>query len=109
MKLKAAALLVALTLATGCTVHKEWAATDGSKAHGTVTLVYEYSPLIIPETKAYQAESLAREKCEAWGYKGAKPFGAGEKTCTERSLTGLCETVRITMKMQCSGGFSYEY
>lgn len=109
MKLKSLCFALCLITISGCTIHKEWVATDGSKADGTVTLVYEYPSTFTPETKHYQAEKLAREKCQDWGYKDAKAFGGGDRICVTRSFTRLCETYRVTMRMQCTGGFPYAY
>lgn len=109
MKLKLVALIAVALLSSGCAVQKDWVATGGSKADGTVNLAFEYSAFTSPETKNHQSVSLARSKCQAWGFKDATSFGAGEQTCVDHAITGMCVTYRVTMQMQCTGGFSYQY
>ena len=100
-KLFAVGLCVALGIA-GCTTIKEWGATGGSRADGTVRLSYQYGLFEKPQVSAEQGTELARSKCMAWGYTDAQPFGAATEACNNYGDSG-CTSWLVTAEYQCLG------
>lgn len=93
--------LAIITLA-GCTTAKQYGATGGSRADGTIKLSYQYGGFEQPITDAQQALNLARTKCGAWGYKDAESFGTEIRTCTSNNAYGCIEYL-VTVEYQCIG------
>jgi hypothetical protein len=89
--------MILAVLVTGCATQKILQASGGSKADGTVMLTYQVGPFEQPVVDYQQALLLAKEKCRAWGYKDAEPFGAEERTC----LDGGCDFFRVDVPYQC--------
>lgn len=96
------ASVLALCVLQGCAVQKELVSTGGSRADGTVKLSYEYSMFEQPKLNALQGLSVATQRCAAWGYTGAEPFGGGTKSCTNRNNNG-CVSWMVTVQYQCTG------
>ncbi|EHN8740343.1 hypothetical protein RJO42_004733, partial [Enterobacter hormaechei] len=42
------------------------------------------------------------QRCAAWGYSGAEPFGGSTSVCSQPSSSGCMETM-VTMEYQCTG------
>lgn len=95
-------VLIAAT-ATACTANKELIPIGGSRADGTVELAFDYGMFQKPKVDEQAALRAAREKCSAWGYADAKPFGSFFKQCMGYSGMG-CASWRVTVKYQCTGG-----
>jgi hypothetical protein len=95
-------VVVAISLAA-CATTKEWAATGGSRADGTVKLSYEYGAFETPSASPEQALALAASKCSVWGYSGAEPFGGALSTCTNHNGYGNCVRWLVTAEYQCAG------
>jgi len=87
---------------SGCAVNKEWIPTGGSRSDGTVRLAYEYGEFQVPKLSADQAMETARQRCAAWGYTGAEPFGGTVRTCSQGNAYG-CNVFRVTAEFQCTG------
>jgi YecR-like lipoprotein len=95
--------LLLITLAIqGCAVEKQLIATGGSRADGTVKLSFEYGAFEIPKLDTSQAMAQAQQRCAAWGYTGADPFGGGIKRCTFGNAYG-CNRWLVTYEYQCTG------
>lgn len=101
MKLLITGLLISAFL-TGCAAPKNWAATGGSRADGTIKLSYEFGMFENPQVSEEQGTQLAAARCSSWGYKNAEPFGGATKTCTMMSSSG-CSTWLVTKEYQCLG------
>lgn len=86
----------------GCATTKEWGATGGSRADGTVKLSYQYGLFEKPQVSAQQGIELAKSKCAAWGYTDAEPFGAATRSCNNYSTSG-CNSWLVTAEYQCLG------
>ncbi|WP_321939822.1 YecR family lipoprotein [Paraburkholderia sp. J8-2] len=99
---KIAMFLGAAILLGACAAPKEMVATGGSKADGTVRMSYEYGMFEVPEVNAAQGAAAATQRCAAWGYKEAEPFGGATKDCVESS-GGSCDRWRVTVEYQCTG------
>ena len=98
----AAATAVLLTL-QGCAVQKELVATGGSRADGTVKMSYEFGLLEQPVVNIQKGQAIASERCKAWGYTAAEPFGGQTKQCNDFD-TGTCNRWVVTVEYQCVGG-----
>jgi hypothetical protein len=90
-------------LASGCTVQKELVPTGGSRADGTVNLSYEYGPFQRPQVDMAQGEAAAQQRCAAWGYTGAEPFGGALNRCEAFNGYGNCTRMLVTVEYQCTG------
>ena len=106
MKKKHVALLAASVLVImsiqGCAVNKQLTPTGGSRADGTVKLSYEYGAFEVPKLDGQQGMSAAQQRCAAWGYTGAEPFGGSTQTCSRPSNSG-CMGWLVTIEYQCTG------
>lgn len=100
MKLAAVAL-VGLTL-SGCAVQKHMVPTSGSKADGTVVMSYDYGMFEKPQIDSSEAIAAASQRCKAWGYTGAEPFGGVTQQCTAPSSSG-CMQFHVNQEFQCTG------
>lgn len=100
-KLALCCCAVAVTLA-GCAVNKDWVAAGGSRADGTVKLAYEYGEFQKPMVSRDQAVRTATDRCAAWGYTGAEPFGEVLTNCINGNAYG-CNVYRVTAEFQCTG------
>lgn len=72
---------------SGCATKKDWLVTGGSRADGVVRLSYESyesNEFQRPKVSKEQADQLATQKCQAWGYKGAESFGSQSVQCQSR-------------------------
>ncbi len=86
----------------GCATQKAWIPYSGSKSDGVVKLAYDYGGFekpVVPEGQAYQ---VATERCRAWGYSGAEPFGGIFQTCLASNQYG-CIRYRVSTEFQCTG------
>lgn len=92
-----------LVFMSGCAVHKDLVPTAGNRAGGTVTLSYQYGLFQKPIINPAQGEAAAKQRCAAWGYTGAEPFGGGLRTCEARNGYGECILTRVNITYQCTG------
>jgi len=74
-------------------------ATGGSRADGVVEMSYEWRAGERPEVEWPQALESAKQRCLAWGYSDAAPFGGQKSTCQ----TVDCSQRIITIPYQCTG------
>ncbi len=93
--------LALLSLIFGCATSKQLTATGGSKADGTVRLSYEHSPYEAPQVDMKQALTTAQQRCRAWGYTDADPFGGTTRVCNMPSGLGGCNQWLVTAEYQC--------
>ncbi len=94
-------MLLSGLIAAGCSVQKEWAETNASRADGTVTLAYEFGGLQKPVINPEQGPILAKASCTDWGYTGAKPL-AMMSQCTQMGQYG-CLSYLVSQRYQCLG------
>ncbi|MBW3530358.1 YecR family lipoprotein [Shewanella sp. NKUCC06_TVS] len=94
--------LLTLVIVSGCSsVPINWTAMDGSKSNGTVALAYEYRPILdTPPSDDHEANLIANQKCQGWGYLNAEAFGGATKSCAE-TYNGDCVRVKVTKVFQC--------
>ena len=101
VSLLAASVLVIMSI-QGCAVNKQLTPTGGSRADGTVRLSFEYGAFEVPKLDGQQGMIVAQQRCAAWGYTGAEPFGGSTKTCSSPSSSG-CNRWLVTVEYQCTG------
>jgi hypothetical protein len=101
-----------LTLATalcgglalsGCATPITPAPTGGNRAGGTVDMSFEYSNFQRPVINWDQAKLTAKQRCIAWGYSDADPFGGTRTQCVYANVYGGCVRQTVTMTYQCTG------
>ncbi len=92
-------ILVGSALLLSCATSKNWVATGGDRAGGTIQLSYDVGPFEIPEVSEQQGRDLATKRCQAWGYSEAEEFGGELSSCVDAG----CNTHRITKEYQCIG------
>lgn len=98
------ALLLAISaVISGCATKKEFYATGGSRADGTIDMAYEFHPFESPVVSLQQAQTVAKSKCSVWGYRDAEPFGGKSVNCYQRNGFGTCEAGQVLVKYQCIG------
>ena len=95
-------ILALMLLTTGCATQKELIATGGSRADGTVKLSFEYGLFESPKLNTEQGLNVASQRCLAWGYTKAEPFGGYTSNCVNPSRNG-CTRWMVTIEYQCIG------
>jgi hypothetical protein len=96
-------ILFAAFLLLGCSSVKTLQATGGSRADGVVDLSYEYGLFESPVVQWEDGAILASNRCKAWGYTNAEPFGGTTEQCMRVSNSGNCLRTLVTAKYQCTG------
>ena len=96
-------ILVSTLFLTSCATQKVLTATGGSKADGVIELSYEYNWLEKPIVNQTQGQSTAKQRCSAWGYTDAEPFGGSTQQCEQTDMYGACLRALVTVKYQCIG------
>jgi len=77
-------------------------ATGGSRADGIVELSYEYYDGEVYEVAVEAALTTAKQRCEAWGYSDATPFGGTKRSCLFHD-GDTCTTYFVIRPYQCTG------
>jgi hypothetical protein len=78
----------------------------GSKADGTVTLLYSWSDYWVKhevQVDWIAAQSAAEQRCRAWGYNGAERFGGGVLRQSGPCGFGQCDHNEVEVQYQCTG------
>lgn len=101
MLLKAAGVTALAFTLGSCATSKNWQATGGSRSDGVVRLSYEYTLFESPVTDEAHGQRVASERCAAWGYDLARPFGGQTRVCTDNGYDG-CMNWRVTKEYQCT-------
>jgi YecR-like lipoprotein len=99
---KSLRLLLATICLASCATTKEFTATNGSRADGTVTLSYEYGLFESPQENQEQGITLASSTCAGWGYSSSQPFGEIQQ-CNGVNGYGRCVHWMVTRRYQCVG------
>jgi hypothetical protein len=84
----------------GCAVQKTLIPTGGSRADGVIKLSYEYGVYVIPQIDLEHGRQVARQRCAAWGYSDAEPFGGQTSSC-QRMRGFACAVTLVTIQYQC--------
>lgn len=88
---------------TGCAspVTKDWGASGGSKADGTVQLSVRYGDMQTPILDDAQGKRAALARCEKWGYSSVDEFDFVNKVCMQPGGLSGCRDTVITKTYQC--------
>jgi hypothetical protein len=97
-----AATIAAMTL-SGCAVQKQYGASGGSKADGTIKMSYTYSLFEAPTVNENEALASATKRCKVWGYSSAEAFDFTNKKCQQTDSNGSCNSWIVTKEFQCNG------
>ena len=100
MAKKLSIVLISLIL-NSCATVKTPIPISGSKADGTITLAYQYGEFEEPVIDWDSSNAKAKERCKAWGYHNAQPFGGSQSSCLAYNQYG-CVQEQVTIMYQCS-------
>ncbi|MCY1393922.1 YecR-like lipoprotein [compost metagenome] len=95
--------LAASVAVTGCATKKDFYATGGSRADGTVDMAYDFAQFEQPVVDVNQAHNIAKSKCQVWGYQEAEAFGGKQQHCNQFNGYGTCVAGQVVIKYQCIG------
>lgn len=100
-------LLIILAVAVaGCSSRKDFYATGGSRADGSIDMAYDFKQFETPIVDINQAKKIANDKCAVWGYKRAEAFGGKIVSCEARNGFGDCVAGQTIIKYQCIGNIT---
>ena len=88
-------LIVSLLLVglSACATTDRWSATGGNRQAGVVRLSYDYPEFHQPQMNDAEAERLALNRCNAWGYQQAEPIEGQIRQCSNMQLVFFASTV----------------
>ena len=87
-------------LIAGCApLEKHWIPLSGSKADGMIKLGYQNPSMRSVSISDQEALDMAQQKCHAWGYVNAVPFGNEITTCEPNDP--YCFKKNISRDYQC--------
>jgi len=95
------ACLLVFAFTTGCATNKQWSVTGGAKDAGLVRVSYEYQEYREPEVSEQQAQRLALNRCEGWGFDDAQPIAGQLRRCSN-TTKGNCDQWTVTREYQCT-------
>ena len=84
-----------------CASTQKWSAQGGDRQHGVVRLSYEYPEFHQPAMSEAQAETMALERCNSWGYRKVEPIAGQIRQCANVD-DGNCNLWTVTREFQCS-------
>lgn len=96
----AAAVVLAVSM-SGCAVQKDLVATGGSRSDGTVRMSFELGLFEVPKIDVPKTINAASQRCQAWGYDRAEPFGGETRVCNAVGVYGDCMQWLVTVEFQC--------
>lgn len=92
--------LLAMAAFTGCASTQKWSPAGGNREQGLVRLSYEYSEYQQPALSDSQADALALNRCNAWGYRKVEPIAGQLRQCANMD-DGNCNLWTVTREYQC--------
>ena len=92
-----------LAVLSGCATEKDFYATGGSRADGSVDMAYDFAEFEQPVIDIAQAQRIAKSKCRVWGYSDAEAFGGKQQICNRTNNYGGCVAGQVVYKYQCLG------
>jgi hypothetical protein len=87
----------------GCASQKTLVPVSGSRADGTVVFAYEFGLFERPVVDYNSAKASAKQRCSAWGYTDAEPFGGQQSRCLAFNGYGNCVRNQVLVTYQCTG------
>lgn len=101
-------VLALLFIVSGCSVHKNYYATGGSRGDGAIDMAYDFEMFETPLVSSDQAKEVATQKCKVWGYESADAFGGQVENCFARNGYGNCLRGQMVVKYQCAGNLDFQ-
>jgi hypothetical protein len=93
---------LAILLLAGCATVKVPLPVGGSRAHGIIETAYEYGAFDkVKSVDMILGHEGAAQRCRAWGYSDAEPFGDEARTCIASTQYG-CARWRVVIPWQCT-------
>ena len=86
-----------------CASTEKWASAGGNREDGVVRLSYEYAEFHQPEMSDAEAEALALNRCNAWGYRETELIAGQLRQCANME-DGNCNLWTVTREYQCKDG-----
>jgi hypothetical protein len=102
---KTLAILITSAIAIGACaqqVTRTPVPVSGSKADGTVEMAVDYAYGEQVTVDWIGATASAQQRCKAWGYSKAEPFGGQRDVCHSRNGYGWCLQGTVTYTYQCT-------
>jgi hypothetical protein len=98
-------LLTALSLLSlaACATNQKWSASGGNREDGVVRLSYEYAEFHQPDMSDAEAQAIALNRCNSWGYKQVEPIAGQVRQCSNMEGAN-CNLWTVTREFQCKGG-----
>jgi len=100
--LRTTASTVLLLGLAACASNQHWTPAGGDREQGVVRLSYEYPEYRQPQVSDTQAQTLALNRCHAWGYEAAEPIAGAIRQCANVD-DGNCNLWTVTREFQCKG------
>lgn len=87
---------------TACATNRQpWSVSGGQKDAGLVRVSYEFEEFNEPEVSEQQAQQLALNRCEGWGFDDAEPIAGQLRRCSN-TTNGDCDLWTVTREYQCT-------
>src|SRR5262245_36924961 len=83
----------------GCASTSHWTAAGGNKDIGVVRVSYEYAGNQ-PAMSAAQADAMAENRCDTWGFERAELIPGTMRDCASNE-GGACAVWKVTREYQC--------
>lgn len=96
------AILIPILLAAGCATSQQWNPSNSSRELAVARVSYEYVKFHEPSLSDAQAEQLAVNRCNTWGYSSAEMIPGELRDCSAMDGSS-CELWKITREYQCKG------
>jgi len=100
MNLQLVLTLLSLAALTACASTQKWSPSGGNREQGLVRLSYEYPEDQQPAASDAQADALALNRCNSWGYKQVEPIAGQVRQCANTD-DGNCNLWTVTREFQC--------
>jgi hypothetical protein len=92
-------LILATASLVACTTYKTWTSAGESQEEGVVSLSYEYRRFESPQVDERAGISMARERCQDWGYRDAQRKGE-DRQCAD-GTSADCSRWRVIREYRC--------
>ena len=95
-------LMILLLSLTACATTQKWSPAGGSREQGLVRVSYEYAEFHQPDMSDAEAQAIALNRCNTWGYKEVEPIAGQLRQCSNME-DGNCNLWTVTREFQCKG------
>jgi hypothetical protein len=95
-------ILAAVFALAACTTYKTWTEAGDSEEEGVVSLSYEYRRFESPQVDERAGTSMARERCNDWGYRNVQRKGE-DRQCKDGTASD-CSRWLVIRQYRCLDG-----